>query len=244
MRLSRVNVKIENRILLGSNHKKCVPLTDQNENESHQLFTNKREPNNMKKDRKVTCFKIAQNSIYFFALFILVLILLFQVSNSTGYSWNVPRSHWGPWLFWSPRNLVLEKNGPQKIWSPINLVPTRKFLLMAIHAETKFCGDLISCRENHSGTLSELEPVCCKTQQKKVPDQLLVCGISEDSKQYKIAPGWSRESLGRIYNQFGIIQVLQRYPFWHTSNWSGTFFCYFLRQTGPMYSSKFLTWTV
>ena len=32
------------------------------------------------------------------------------------------------------------------------------------------------------------------------------------------------ESLGLIYNQFGIIQVLQRSPIPQTSNWSGTFF--------------------
>ena len=31
-------------------------------------------------------------------------------------------------------------------------------------------------------------------------------------------------SLGIIYNQFGIIQVLQRSPIPQTSNWSGTFF--------------------
>ena len=37
-----------------------------------------------------------------------------------------------------------------------------------------------------------LEPVCCKKQQKKVPDQLLLCGIgagiTEDSEWYKINP--------------------------------------------------------
>ena len=43
-----------------------------------------------------------------------------------GCNWNGPRSHLGPWLFWSPRNLVPEKFGPQEIWSPRNLVP-RKF---------------------------------------------------------------------------------------------------------------------
>ena len=34
------------------------------------------------------------------------------------------------------------------------------------------------------------------------------------------------------YNQFGIIQVLQRSTIPQTSNWSGTFLCCFLRQTG------------
>ena len=48
-----------------------------------------------------------------------------------------------------------------------------------------------------------LEPVCCKKQQKKVPDQLLVCEIGVLWRfwmVYKIDPGWSRsgESLGLI----------------------------------------------
>ena len=69
-----------------------------------------------------------------------------------------------------------------------------------------------------------LKPICCKKQQKKVPDQLLVCGIG-DLWRYKIDPGWSRESRGLIYNQFGIIQLLQSSPIPQTSNW-------FLQQTG------------
>ena len=43
-----------------------------------------------------------------------------------------------------------------------------------------------------------------------------------------------RRSLGLIYNQFGIIfiiQVLQRSLIPQTSNWPGTFFCCFLQQT-------------
>ena len=32
------------------------------------------------------------------------------------------------------------------------------------------------------------------------------------------------ESIGLIYNQFGIIQVLQRSPLLQTSNWPGTVF--------------------
>ena len=101
----------------------------------------KREPNNMKKDRKITCFKIAQNSIYFFALFILVLILLFQVSDSKGYNWNVPRSHLDPWLFWSPRNL-----GPLKVGSCF------KMLQNDFHAWTKFFGAQTSQGPNFLGT--------------------------------------------------------------------------------------------
>ena len=44
----------------------------------------------------------------------------------------------------------------------------------------------------HMALLSNksLEPVCCKKQQKKVPDQLLVRGIRDlDSEWYKIDPG-------------------------------------------------------
>jgi len=37
-------------------------------------------------------------------------------------------------------------------------------------------------------------------------------GTSEDSEWYEMDPGLSGESLGLIYNQFGIIQVLQRSP--------------------------------
>ena len=70
------------------------------------------EPNNMEKvyllkknmenDRKITCFKIAQNSIYFFALFILVLILLFQVSDS--------KCSWHSSAFQKSMNILLNCN--------------------------------------------------------------------------------------------------------------------------------------
>ena len=79
----------------------------------------------MKKDRKVTCFKIAQNSIYFFALFILVLILLFQVSDIVrAITEMVPNlilapDFFGPLEIWALRKLGPEKFGPSKkiiIW--------------------------------------------------------------------------------------------------------------------------------
>ena len=38
-----------------------------------------------------------------------------------------------------------------------------------------------------------LEPVCCKKQQKKVPNQLLVCGIGEFWRTWMI-PNWLYES--------------------------------------------------
>ena len=41
-----------------------------------------------------------------------------------------------------------------------------------------------------------------------------------------------RGSLGLIYNQFEIMQGLQRPPILQTSNWSGTSSCCFLQQTG------------
>ena len=34
-----------------------------------------------------------------------------------GYNWNGFRSHLGPWLFWSLRNLVPKKFGPREIWA-------------------------------------------------------------------------------------------------------------------------------
>ena len=82
----------------------------------------------------------------------------------------------------------------------------------------------------------ELEPVCGKKQQKKFPTSywFVEYGTSEDSKWYKIDPGWSRESLGLIYNQLGIIQVLQRSPIQETNNWSETLFFCFLQKTGSI----------
>ena len=46
---------------------------------------------------------------------------------------------------------------------------------------------------------------------KKVPHQLLVCGIGDLWRFWMVYfdPAWSEESLGHIYNQFGIIQVLE-----------------------------------
>ena len=46
----------------------------------------------------------------------------------------------------------------------------------------------------------QLEPVCCKKQQKKVPDQLLIVeqGTSKDSEWYNIDPGCYGKSLGLI----------------------------------------------
>jgi hypothetical protein len=40
----------------------------------------------------------------------------------------------------------------------------------------------------------------------------------------QIDPGWAGESLGLIYNQFGIIQVLQMSHIPQTNNWSRTLF--------------------
>ena len=43
------------------------------------------------------------------------------------------------------------------------------------HGQCKTCHCMAECY----CLLSILEPVCCKKQQKKVPDQLLVCGIGD-----------------------------------------------------------------
>ena len=45
------------------------------------------------------------------------------------------------------------------------------------------------CISKVTDTEKLLEPVCCEKQQRKVPDQLLVCGTSEDYKWYKIDLG-------------------------------------------------------
>ena len=65
----------------------------------------------------------------------------------------------------------------------------------------------------------KLERVCCKKQKKKFVTSywFVEQGTSEDSKWYKIDPEWSGESFGLIYNQFGIIQVLQSSPIPQTS---------------------------
>ena len=82
----------------------------------------------------------------------------------------------------------------------------------------------------------ELEPVCCKKQQKKIPDQLLVCGIGDFWRTWMI-PNWfymspsdTPDHPGSIYT----IQNCQRSPIPQTSNWSGIFFCCFLQQTGSI----------
>ena len=66
-----------------------------------------------------------------------------------------------------------------------------------------------------------LEPVCCKKQQKKVPDQLLVFGPLKILKGIKLILD---DQGNHLDNQFGIIQVLQRYPILQSSNWLGTYF--------------------
>ena len=57
-----------------------------------------------------------------------------------GYNWNGPRSHLGPWHFWSPGNLGSEKFGPHK-----------KKSYDDFHAGTKFLGAHISQGPNFLG---------------------------------------------------------------------------------------------
>ena len=57
--------------------------------------------------------------------------------------------------------------------------------------------------------------------------------ILNKSRDYRKFHGAKKgESLGLKCNQFGIIQVLQRFPILQTNNWSETFFCCFLQKTG------------
>ena len=57
-----------------------------------------------------------------------------------------------------------------------------------------------------------LEPVCCKKWYKIVPGHLLVCGVGDVWRTWRI-PNW-----------FGTIQNLQRTLIPQTSNWSRTIF--------------------
>jgi len=84
-----------------------------------------------------------------------------------GCNWNGPQSHLGPWLFWSPRNVVPKKCGPQEIWSPRNLDPNKfglweicspkkfeprmKIITWLFHAGPKPLGDQISWGPKMSG---------------------------------------------------------------------------------------------
>ena len=84
--------------------------------------------------------------------------------------------------------------------------------------------------------LETLEPVCCKKQQKKVPDQLLVCGIGDLWRTWMI-PNWLHMSPSDSPDHPGSIYYhLQRSHIPQTSNWSGTVFCCFLQQTGSKVS--------
>ena len=90
------------------------------------------------------------------------------VSAQTLDSQSCPRSQLGPWLFWSPRNLVPQKFGTQKIlgptkfgpreiWSPGNLVAAWKslygiFMQGPSFLEPKFVRDQISWGPNFLGT--------------------------------------------------------------------------------------------
>ena len=70
-----------------------------------------------------------------------------------------------------------------------------------------------------------LEPVCCKKQEKKVPDQLPVCRIGDLWRTwFQTDCIWVQVIPLIIQNQFHTIQNLQRSPIPQTSNWSGTLF--------------------
>ena len=73
------------------------------------------------------------------------------------HNWNGPQSHLGPWLFWFPRNVVLEKFGPQEIWTSRNWSPKRfgpyiKMPYNNFHGESKLLGDQICQRPKFLGT--------------------------------------------------------------------------------------------
>ena len=79
-----------------------------------------------------------------------------------------------------------------------------------------------------------LEPVCCKKQQKKVPDHLLVFGIGDLWRTWMI-PNWLHTSSSDFPVHPGsILYNLQiRGPLLHKPvTGQELFFCFFLQQTG------------
>ena len=62
------------------------------------------------------------------------------------------------------------------IYYLVGIVPENLSYVFNIHV---ILLDVQNTGENPNVTAKSLEPVCCKKQQKKVPDQLLVCGIGE-----------------------------------------------------------------
>ena len=112
-----------------------------------------------------------------------------------------------------------------------NTIFLKKCHIYRLHAKTHIL--YTQCEVLH------LELVCCKMQQTKVPDQLLVCRIGDFWRTW-IIPNSSYMSPSDpliIQDQFYTIQNLQRSPIQQTSNWSGTFFCCFLQQTGSKIST-------
>ena len=99
-----------------------------------------------------------------------------------------------------------------------NTIFLKKCHIYRLHAKTHIL--YTQCEVLH------LELVCCKMQQTKVPDQLLVCRIGDFWRTW-IIPNSSYTSPSDpliIQDQFYTIQNLQRSPIPQTSNWSGTFF--------------------
>ena len=103
----------------------------------------------------------------------------------------------------------------------------------------KGCSCRVSCKFFGCAVLSSsfyiyhfLEPVCCKKQQKK--SSWPITGLRSRwplkilNGEKLILDDQGNHLDSYTYNQFGIIQILQKSPIPQTSNWSGTFFLLFL----------------
>ena len=87
-----------------------------------------------------------------------------------------------------------------------------------------------------------LELVCCKKRQKIVPDQLLVCGLGDLWRTWRF-PSWFL--MTKLFPWSSWISLVPfrtfkgpLFPKPVCSNWSGTIFCRFLKQTGSYKDSS------
>ena len=98
---------------------------------SKWIFYVKNHPNLSKK-------KIIEEYQFRRTFFVKSIFSLLQFLN--GCNWVGPRTHLGPWLFWSPRNLDPEKFGPWEVWALRSLGPTWKSYVMIFMQRPNFLG--------------------------------------------------------------------------------------------------------
>ena len=106
------------------------------------------------------------------------------INNMISPGWGVALIFVSEWLKFM---MVFKLQLSKVIWLVMFIIAGIIFQLRTNLFETqeissKFCQTLAT-------SLCNLEPVCCKKQQKKVPDQLLVCGIGDFWRTWMI-PNW------------------------------------------------------